>query len=305
MNQVFLSAVFLQKIITHSPSDRIYRPESSISRRSQNFNDRGNNTNSAVKSMEEKNREFFKKLAKPRKKSAEKTLPKTNSTILIIAPHPDDEILATSQLISRELARGNKVKIIYITDGDAQEDGQKEAQTYGRIRKLESQAATKSLGLNKNDLFFLGFPDGYLDKLPKIGTIQSKFSGRNKTPRQSYFPNLNFSQEMLIRSIQRILDKENPSEIYFPSPDENHPDHAYLGELFINKFGQNPAKKFTYIVHNGLCKKEICNNNQPIDNKKLKLIKYFQSQRFTLHHIKFLEQFAKQKEVFKEITKTH
>ena len=64
MNQAFLSAVFLQKIITYSPSGRINRPETNISRRVRNFNDWENNANSAKKSMEEKNREFFKKLAK-------------------------------------------------------------------------------------------------------------------------------------------------------------------------------------------------------------------------------------------------
>jgi len=46
---------------------------------------------------------------------------------------------------------------------------------------------------------------------------------------------------------------------------------------------------------------KICKCNQEVDQSKLRLIKVFQSQRFTPHHEEFLDQFACQKEVFKEV----
>ena len=41
-----------------------------------------------------------------------------DARILILAPHPDDECLGTGGLIQQALAKGAKVKVIFITNGD-------------------------------------------------------------------------------------------------------------------------------------------------------------------------------------------
>ena len=40
-------------------------------------------------------------------------------TILIVAPHPDDETLCCAGVISAALASGNTVKVVVVTNGDA------------------------------------------------------------------------------------------------------------------------------------------------------------------------------------------
>ena len=41
-----------------------------------------------------------------------------DARILILAPHPDDECLGTGGLIQQALAKGAKVKVVFITNGD-------------------------------------------------------------------------------------------------------------------------------------------------------------------------------------------
>ncbi len=39
--------------------------------------------------------------------------------LLVVAPHPDDEVLAAGVLMQRVLAAGGRVRVVYVTDGDA------------------------------------------------------------------------------------------------------------------------------------------------------------------------------------------
>jgi len=376
MNQMFLSAVFLQKALAYSPQERIFRPEIRVERSLKSFVDKNNN-NFAEDSAKDFNKNFYRQLAKPRNNKTYlnsslrnrtrriSKIPRKTKTTLIIAPHPDDEILGTANLIKEKLKSHEKIKIIYLTNGDAM-DGKsfKIAQRYGQYRKTESIRATQQLGLKKSNLFFLGFPDGYLDKLPqytdlegpftevtkdyfassqKYGrhrqhesihatqqlglqksdlyflgfpdahsdklhenkSLQSKFTGRDKTYNDSYFPNLKYSRNSLRSALKKLIEKIKPDEIYFTEAADFNVDHAIVGELLPENIvypeSGRRAKKFTYNIHRTYCENEICECDQEIDQSKLRLIEVFKSQRFTPHHEKFLDQFACQKEVFTEI----
>ncbi len=297
MNHLLLSAVFLQKTFAYSPREVSFRPQIDLNQ-----------------TLKERNRDFFRQLARPRqiaKKVFEKSKTSrdlrsnkilnkynTQKTTLIIAPHPDDEILGTTNLIKKKLKSREKIKIIYLTNGDALDpkDPQK-SQHYGFYRLQESRRATRRLGLTQNDLYFLGFPDAYSDKLPDENSIKSKFTKRDKTYRTSYFPNLKYSRASLKNALKKLLNQIKPTEIYFTSEDDNNVDHSAVKKLLP----PNPAKKFTYKIHHTECENEICPCNQEVDLEKLNLIRIFKSQRFTPHHEKFLDQFACQKEVFTEI----
>ena len=325
MNQMLLSAMFLQKALSYNPRERIFRPEIQTEQTLQDFANWKNQKNFAGKTLRERNREFFLHLAHPKNKtrlnspltkgargiSKQKTdkFPpdkRAKGVTLIIAPHPDDEILGTANLIKEKLKSREKIKIIYLTNGDAMGDvSPTRAQSYGQHRLQESLQATRRLGLKRSDLYFLGFPDAYSDKLPEQGSIQSRFTKRNKTYRTSYFPNLKYSRDSLRKALKRLIDHLQPDEIYFPSTDDNNVDHVVVSEILPENLvypeQSRGTKKFTYTIHRTDCENEICECDQPVDLQKLKLIKVFQSQRFTPHHEKFLDKFACQKEVFEEV----
>src|SRR5438067_10555840 len=77
-------------------------------------------------------------------------------TILVFAPHPDDEALIAAGRVRAAVLAGDTVKIIVVTNGDAQTGGV----DAGLRREGESVAAAQLLGLtDEQNVIFLGYPD--------------------------------------------------------------------------------------------------------------------------------------------------
>ena len=79
--------------------------------------------------------------------------------LLVLAPHPDDEVLFAGGVLERAVKSGQKVAVIIVTNGDYT------CERDGYLREAESIGALKSLGVSEKDVHFLGYPDGALSKL--------------------------------------------------------------------------------------------------------------------------------------------
>jgi LmbE family N-acetylglucosaminyl deacetylase len=81
------------------------------------------------------------------------------SRILILAPHPDDEIFGLGGFILSQLERRSKINIIYLTDGEGSGVwNDKEEIRKQRIALSEEVCA--SLNINNADIYRLHLPDG-------------------------------------------------------------------------------------------------------------------------------------------------
>ena len=83
--------------------------------------------------------------------------------ILVIAAHPDDEILGCGGTIAKHVFNEDVVDVIFLTNGVSSRN------CYGKNlkkkinnRKLSAKQAANILGVNK--IFFLDFLDNQLDK---------------------------------------------------------------------------------------------------------------------------------------------
>lgn len=74
-------------------------------------------------------------------------------TILVVAPHPDDDILGCGGAIRRFLSAGYRVSCVILTRGER-------GGATGTIRSKEAVAALKSLGVQARDIHFGPFKDG-------------------------------------------------------------------------------------------------------------------------------------------------
>lgn len=104
--------------------------------------------------------------------------------VLIVAPHPDDEVLGCSGLIQRLLKEGKQVDVVILSGGGKSHAGCCEIgeSTLIESRRNLSWEAAEILGLPLGNLYFLNYPDGsiafdcpetrQLKKL--IGTLQPK-----------------------------------------------------------------------------------------------------------------------------------
>lgn len=86
-----------------------------------------------------------------------------SSTIVMVAPHPNDEVLAAGGLLVRLAACGYAVRIVAVTDGEASHGHSPgwSPERLARERPLESQHALECPGLAA-EVIRLGLPDGAL-----------------------------------------------------------------------------------------------------------------------------------------------
>jgi LmbE family N-acetylglucosaminyl deacetylase len=81
--------------------------------------------------------------------------------VVVVAPHPDDEILGVGGTMALLAAAGAHTVLVAVTDGEASHPGRQEE--LRRLRPQESVAAAACLGARPERTHRLGHPDGAID----------------------------------------------------------------------------------------------------------------------------------------------
>jgi LmbE family N-acetylglucosaminyl deacetylase len=193
--------------------------------------------------------------------------------IVIVAPHPDDEALATGGLIQHAVAKRAQVQVIYLTNGDHNQIAYKlyegrlflnasHYRSLGAKRRQEAINATTVLGLTTNQLTFLGYPDWgtlriWRDYWPTNKVFRSDATRANAVPypeapgyRQPYTP------ESIQQDFVTLLRRLRPTKLFITHPADTNPDHrsvanfARLALLDLASEGIRP-QVYCYLVHFG------------------------------------------------------
>jgi LmbE family N-acetylglucosaminyl deacetylase len=193
-----------------------------------------------------------------------------NDTVLVVAPHPDDESLCCGGLIHSARSAGAHVAIVWITLGDAfkwdaivvERKLRPRASTYlelARQREAEARTAGALLGVEPDSLMFLGYPDrGVLRLLfdyyhPDV-PWRSKFTGANAVVYEDAVdPGAAYRGDNLVKDFNSVLDRVKPTLVLAPSPQDTHPDHRGTGLLVwrtLTARGQQDRVRY-WIVHGG------------------------------------------------------
>ncbi len=253
---------------------------------------------SVVEEETTQNQLFDERLIDSSKKIAQ-PMPEFSKKVLVVAPHPDDEILCCANTIKEHLLSGDDVSIVVITNGDGKsENNRQESLDYGRQRQNESLHAAKKLGIPLRKIYFLGFPDGNLADIERRGSSRSQFTNLMQTMRSSLFPGTPYTWNGLQQSLKKVLQKSTPDVVYLPGVEDLHEDHrvsANAVRVAANTVHIVPIWK-EYVVHS---KNKSC-VEQSVDKQKLALIREFKTQRHDRYHSEFLEKFASCKEEFRD-----
>jgi LmbE family N-acetylglucosaminyl deacetylase len=80
--------------------------------------------------------------------------------VVVVAPHPDDEVLGCGGILRRLQTEGCAIEACAVTDGEAFAGPLSDVATLRRVRTEESRVAAGRLGLGDHRRVRLGFPDG-------------------------------------------------------------------------------------------------------------------------------------------------
>ncbi|MFD8560562.1 PIG-L deacetylase family protein [Streptosporangium canum] len=107
--------------------------------------------------------------------------------VLVIAPHPDDEVLGCGGSIINHLAAGRRTGVAYLTSGE-HASPTISADEFGPLREDEARAATGVLGVPAGDVEFLRIGDGSISPadLAQMGAVMELL--RRRRPRLLYLP---------------------------------------------------------------------------------------------------------------------
>jgi LmbE family N-acetylglucosaminyl deacetylase len=189
-------------------------------------------------------------------------------TVLVVAPHPDDEVLACGGVIQQHLAQGDAVKVVLLTSGDGQRWGLLSSLDFvrlGEMRFEESLRALAHLGLTDRDVFRLGYPDRGLSQLwsshwTESQSFRSFYTKKDSVPyARALSPGAPFCGLALVHDLRRLLQSLLPDRIYLPHPNDLNEDH-WAANVFIilaleslqseaRATGFSAIELWSYVIH--------------------------------------------------------
>jgi LmbE family N-acetylglucosaminyl deacetylase len=112
--------------------------------------------------------------------------------IMVIAPHPDDEVLGCGGVMARHSARGDRVQVVVVSRGAPDIFPPEE------VEETRSELASAHQLLGVEDVHFLDFPAPRLDTVPG---------------------------HVLADRLSRLIGEMQPQTVYMPHGGDLHSDH--------------------------------------------------------------------------------
>jgi LmbE family N-acetylglucosaminyl deacetylase len=176
------------------------------------------------------------------------------ANVLVLAPHPGDDILGCGGTIILHRQLGHQVNILYLTNGEKGVPGVNQNKA-GDVRKQEALKAASHLKVDEANLHFLQLQDGDL----------INHSGSNYEFRQ-------------------ILENTNPDVIYLPSFVEKHRDLYATNVLLKNNLIQG-CNIGAYEIWTPHTPNRLVNISSVVDQKRAAMLEHASQ----LHELDYLE----------------
>jgi len=193
-----------------------------------------------------------------------------NDRILILAPHPDDEVLGTAGIIQQAVAMKLPVKVVFLTYGDSNQWSfllyrkhpvviPGAVEQMGIVRHDEALNASRILGVGEQNLTFLGYPDfgtfnmwlyhwnerpAYRSLMTRVTEVPYKSAYRFGAP---------YKGEEIVKDIRSILREYKPTKIFVSHPSDHNGDHLafylYLRVALWDEGMENQVELYPYLIH--------------------------------------------------------
>ena len=192
--------------------------------------------------------------------------PAPKDRLVVVAPHPDDEVLMAGGTISVARARGETVDVVVLTNGDF------DCQADGVRREAESLRGLARLGVDERHVHFLGYPDGFLSKLGQspLPPVRRLIGGHCVLGRTTYGAHgaghadvhtattgrpAIYTAPALLADLRGLLAAAAPTTVIVSHPQDTHPDHAKAYAFVREALAVLPRAPSLWraVVHNDDC----------------------------------------------------
>lgn len=195
--------------------------------------------------------------------------------VLVVAPHPDDEVIGCAGIMLQALERKQRVGVVVITSGDgypalaavvARKDRDQlvpdDFKKAGALRQRHSLNAMARLGVPRAELLFLGYPDSGLEKIYQT-TGSTPFRQMFTQQRETYGVTARdyhsvvhgrpapYLKSSIIADLAEIIRVRQPKEVFVTHEADTHGDHrtAFLLVRDALRTASFTGRFFTYVVH--------------------------------------------------------
>jgi len=168
--------------------------------------------------------------------------------VLVVAPHPDDEVLGCGGMIAWHAARGDAISILELTDGAG---GDPDGKVGGDVANLRRAEVTEALGvLGIETIEWLDGRDGALAETADLP-----------------------------ERISRAVDRHEAELVYAPSPFELHADHRAAAAAVVRALrGRRPAVRVHWFGVNQAVVANVLYDITGVMDRKLDAVSRFRSQ---------------------------
>jgi LmbE family N-acetylglucosaminyl deacetylase len=185
--------------------------------------------------------------------------------VLIVAPHMDDETIGAGAYALDAIRAGADVFVAFLTAGDCARFSARllhrridptpaDYLSVGRTRISEADEAMRILGVPRDHLFVLGYPDRGLRSMYEqpAHVVRSTSTRAEAVPyEKALSPGASYTLANLVRDIHRVLDLVSPTTVITPVPFDLHPDHSAAADIVDMAIDSSPhaPNRLGYLVH--------------------------------------------------------
>lgn len=137
--------------------------------------------------------------------------------VLVVAAHPDDEVLGCGGTIRRHVDLGDTVSVVFLTDGVGGRESSQEVRedtTLAAGRMAAARKALDVLGAEVHTAF--RFPDNAADGVPRLD---------------------------IVRAVESVVDDIDPGIIYTHHPGDLNVDHRRAFDAVLTACRPQPASR--------------------------------------------------------------
>ena len=129
-----------------------------------------------------------------------------HSPVLVVAAHPDDEVLGCGGTLARLVKEGREVHIAIMGEGITSRHRHREAADATQVSLLHGHAEVAAREIGASDVVFFKLPDNRLDTVPLLDVV---------------------------KLVEELVQKFNPEIIYTPHPGDLNVDHSVVHRAVI------------------------------------------------------------------------